>query len=347
MAPTTDPSWRSESPGELIAEDEGYEQIARGILDAVERGPSGVWRMPWHALQGGLPENAFTGRRFRSTNLLTLAAAARRKGFRSNLWAPRTQWEKRHGQLRHGETGTNILVPVFDESGPTKRWDAKTEGVRKRLGRFGGDPEGGVQRRILGFRNEPWFNVHQITGVDVRAAAKPTASETAARLNAVLDAWRRTPTGRRGPALLHGGLQAFWNPATDQIMLPPREAFDDFDGLSGEEFYAATNAHEHVHASGSRNRLNRESLRNYAMKSARAREELVAELGAAFLCGRFGLATALRPDHALYVESWMAGIGDRDRRKAFFWAVAAGERAADYILDQAGYDQPGYDKDHP
>jgi antirestriction protein ArdC len=74
---------------DLIAEDASYEQIARGILEAATEGPAGHWRMPWHALSGGLPENAFTGRRFRSTNLLTLAIAGRRKGYGANLWAPR------------------------------------------------------------------------------------------------------------------------------------------------------------------------------------------------------------------------------------------------------------------
>jgi len=325
------------APSDLIAEEEGYERIARGILDAVERGPGGQWRMPWHAITGGLPENAFSGRRFKGANLLTLATAVKRKRFTANLWAPRAQWEKRRGLIRSGEQGTVILVPVFDEGGPATRWDARSRDMQKRLGAFGGDPEGGEQRRMLGFRQEPWFNIQQVEGIDIRPPAPPTPSEAAVELDGALAAWRNRSTGRRGPALLFGGHQAYWHPGTDQIMSPPPPAYGDHDGLSGLEFYVTTLAHESVHASGSRNRLNRSSLAQYSSKTGRAKEEMVAEMGPAFLCGRFGLGTVLRPDHAIYVDSWLSSIADRNRRKAFFWAVREAEKAADYILAQAGW----------
>jgi antirestriction protein ArdC len=119
-------------------------------------------------------------------------------------------------------------------------------------------------------------------------------------------------------------------------MSPPVHAYGDYDGLSGLEYYVTTNAHEHIHATGSANRLSRSSLRQYASKPGRAREELVAELGAAFLGGRFGLGTVLRPDHAQYVASWLNCLADREQRKAFFWAVREAERAADFILAPAG-----------
>lgn len=341
--PTTE-DWRDDAPAALIAEDEGYEQIAQGILGAVERGPNGVWRMPWHALEGGSPENAFTGRRFKSTNLLTLSIAAKRKGFKSNLWAPRGQWEKRRGLIAHAEEGTVILVPQFAEAGPTTRWDATTTGIEKRLGPLGGDAEGGEQRRMIGFKQEPWFNAAQVDGLDIRPPSPATPSQAADRLLMALGAWRARPTLKRngkiiavgGPVLLHGGHQAFWNPERDQIMSPPPSAYGNYDGLSGLEFYATTLAHEGVHASGSSGRLKRSSLQQYGTKNGRAREEMVAELGAAFLCSRFGLGTALRPDHTIYIQSWMNCIGDRDKRRSFFWAVKEAERAADYILAQAG-----------
>lgn len=328
--------FESADPGEIIATDEGYDLIARNILDAVERGPNGVWRMPCHALQGGLPENAFSGRRFLSTNLLTLAAAARKKGHRAQLWAPRAQWEKKRGAIRPGEVGTEILVPVFAEDGASgKHWNADTPGMEKRLGRFGGDPTGGQDRAMLGFRREPWYNVDQVSGVEIREPCPPSPSQAAEDLLALLAGWRERPTGRRGPALLHGGHQAYWNPATDQVMSPPMQAYGDYDGLSGLEYYATTLTHEHIHSTGSKNRLNRQSLQQYGTKTGRAKEEMVAELGAAFLCGRFGLGTALRPDHALYVDSWLSCLSDRTQRKAFFWAVKEAEKAADFIVAQS------------
>lgn len=336
--------------GPLIAEEDGYDLIAQGILDAVEAGPTGTWRMPWHALKGGLPQNAFSGRPFRGANFLTLATAARTRGFEAGLWAPRAQWEKKRGTVLPGEEGTVILVPVFDEEAPGREWGAGDLTIEKRMGQFGGDPQGGSERRMLGFRSEPWFNAQQIRGLDIRPPSPPSPSAAAERLGAVLAAWRREepPVGRggagdagrstariRGPMLLWGGHQAYWNPQTDQIMSPPAEAFGDYDGLAGVEFYMATLVHEHVHASGSVRRLRRSSLMQYKSKVGRAKEELVAELGSAFLCARYGLRTALRPDHAHYVASWLSAIADRNQRKAFFWACAAAERAVGYILDQA------------
>lgn len=328
--------------GGLVAEDEGYAQIAQGILDGVTRGADGSWRMPWHAIKGGLPENAFSGRKFKGVNLLTLAGASKKRGYGANLWAPREQWESKRGAVKAGETGTVILVPVFDEEGPTTRWDASSKDVQKRMGTFGGDPAGGEQRRMIGFRREPWYNAHQISGLDIRPPTPPSPSEAAVALDGVLAAWRQRATVagtrfRKGPGLLYGGHQAYWNPGTDQIMSPRPQAFGDHDGLSGLEFYMATLAHEHVHATGSKNRLCRSSLARYNTKVGRAKEELVAEMGAAFLCGRFHLSTVLRPDHTQYVQSWLSGLQERTQRKAFFWAVREAERAADYILEQSGH----------
>lgn len=329
--------WRSTATDGLLAEDEGYAQMAQDILDAVQGGlPGGQWRMPWHGIQGGLPENAFSGRRFKANNLMTLLASARRHGFKANLWAPLKQWAGRRGTLKPGQTGTMILVPVFDKGQPPERWSAITVGAARRFGQLGGDPEGGDIRRMLGFRREPWFNIEQICGLEVRPRASVSVSTAARDLAAVLTVWRRDGHPRKGPALRFGGHQAHWSPGTDQICMPEPAAFADYDGLSGEEFFVSTLAHEHIHATGSLNRLNRESLRHYSSAAGRAREEIVAEIGAALLCGRFGLATALRPDHAHYVQSWLSVLSDRNKRKTYFWAVRQAEIACNYIMAAGG-----------
>lgn len=320
--------------GEIVAVDDGYAQIAQDILSGACEGPNGVWRMPWHALEGGLPENAFSGRRFRTSNLLTLSVACKRRGFKANLWAPAEQWERKRGRIRAGETGTVILVPVFDDAAPAKRWQAGSANAPK-SGPLGGDPEGGELRPLIGFTREPWFNVAQIEGLDIRPPAPPLPSQAARALLQLLADWRSTRTGLRGPALVHGGHQAFWNPACDRITSPAEAAYGDYDGLSGLEYYAAVLAHEHVHATGSRNRLKRSSLAGYSRRPERAKEEMVAELGAAFLCGRFGLGTVLRPDHGTYVRGWMENLASRDRRRDFFWAAGEAQKAADFIVAQA------------
>ncbi len=317
---------------DLVAVDDGYDQIAQEILAGAGQGPNGVWRMPWHALEGGLPENAFSGRRFRTSNLLTLSVASKKRGFKASLWAPAEQWERKRGKVRAGETGTVILVPVFDEAAPPARWKPGSSNAPRHGGQLGGDPEGGEVRPLLGFERQPWFNIAQIEGADIRPPAPASPSDAARDLLQLLTNWRTSKTGRRGPALAHGGHQAFWDPAYDRITSPAQAAYGDYDGLSGHEYYAGVMAHEHIHATGSKRRLDRPSLAGYRKKTERAKEEMVAELGAAFLCARFGLGTVLRPDHGTYVRGWMECLALKEQRRVFFWAAGQAQRAADFIL---------------
>ena len=60
-----------------------------------------------------------------------------------------------------------------------------------------------------------------------------------------------------------------------------------------------------------------------------AREELVAELGAAFLCADLGLTLRDREDHAAYIASWLKVL--RDDKRAIFSAAAHAQRACDYL----------------
>jgi antirestriction protein ArdC len=113
------------------------------------------------------------------------------------------------------------------------------------------------------------------------------------------------------------------------------KAFADYQGISGKEFYAGTLMHESVHAAGSAGRLKRDCLERYGIsKPARAEEELVAELGAAFLGAHFGLSTLMRPDHAVYVGSWLGALRDKFKRSTFFRAMNQAEASVKFILEQ-------------
>lgn len=319
-------------PIALCTEDDAYAQIAEDLLDGLEREADGTWRMPWHSVEGGRPANAFSGRLFRGQNVVSLWKAARRLGFGTHMWARREQWEKSRGTIRPGEEGTLILVPIFDEAGPAKRWTPRDKKLARRFGPLGGDPAGGEVRQFLGLRKERWYNAAQVEGVRVARPVTPSPCAAAERMIAALNYWG----ANGGPALEHGGQQAHWRLDVDRITMPIEEAFPDHEGVSGKEYYASTYGHEGVHATGSANRLNRSTLEKYHKdKRVRAREEMVAEIGAAFLCASFGLKTSQRPDHARYVRSWIQVISDKSQRRTYFWAVSQAERACEYILERA------------
>lgn len=124
----------------------------------------------------------------------------------------------------------------------------------------------------------------------------------------------------------HAGNSAFYVPSQDFIQMPPFEAFRD------AQSYYATLAHECTHWTRHESRLDRDLGRKRFADEGYAREELVAELGAAFLCADLGLLLEDRADHAAYIASWLRVL--KDDKRAIFTAAAHAQRAADYLHDQ-------------
>jgi len=128
------------------------------------------------------------------------------------------------------------------------------------------------------------------------------------------------------PEIQYSGSKAFYSSITDRITVPPREIF-----ISPEEFYA-TAIHECCHASGAANRLNRSSIAEAAPfgSAIYSVEELVAEMGAAFLCAEAGISPAVIENQAAYVAGWLKKLGED--RKLLVHAAAQAQRAADFVL---------------
>jgi len=126
-----------------------------------------------------------------------------------------------------------------------------------------------------------------------------------------------------GATVRHGGNSTYYSPGTDTIQLPPFEAFRD------KESYYATGLHELTHWTKHEKRLNRDFGRKRFGDDGYAREELVAELGAAFLCADLGITPEIRDDHAAYLGHWLSIL--KEDKRAIFSAAAHAQRAADYL----------------
>ena len=128
------------------------------------------------------------------------------------------------------------------------------------------------------------------------------------------------------PEIQYAGSNAFYSPITDRITLPPRDLF-----TTAEEFYA-TALHETVHSSGSQKRLARDSIVEAAPFGSPmySLEELIAEMGAAFLCAEAGISPAVIENQAAYIQGWLKKL--RDDRRLVVQAAAQAQHAADYIL---------------
>jgi len=130
------------------------------------------------------------------------------------------------------------------------------------------------------------------------------------------------------PEIQYAGSKAFYSTTTDRITLPPRELF-----ISAEEF-SATKIHECVHSTGSRKRLNRESIAEAAPfgSATYVAEELVAETGAAFLCAEAGISPAVVENQAAYIQGWLGKL--RGDKRLIVMAAAQAQKAADFILNR-------------
>jgi len=333
--------WKRDAPDQLVTEDEAFGEVAQNLLDVIERDEAGNWHMPWTGV-AAFPTNCFSGRRFRSSNVPILWAAAAKGKFTCHLWAPAPQWKSKGGAVKLEAKGAVILVPQFAEDGPVARWGRNTPDIAKKLGPIGADAEGGESRPFLGFKRERWFNAEEVDGIDIRPPEPPAPLEAARVMEAALRFWN--PTHNNGPALANGGMRACWVPDRDRITMPPRAAFLSRGEVAGVAYYVQCLGHEMIHATGSKGRLKRDNKGAFG-SSKYAREELVAEIGTAFLCAHFGLPKQLLEHSATYVKSWREVLGGKspdgarvgaNQRKAFFWAVKQAEIAARFLLAKCG-----------
>lgn len=306
-----------------------HEAITQKIVTAIEAG-AGTFEMPWHrpGVAFTLPKNALTEKAYRGSNVLSLWIDADAKKFEHQVWATFKQWLKLEAPVRKGEKGS--LIVKYGEWTPK---DIDAGGARSDAADAPGDDE--EQAKRLYAKAAYVFNIDQVdispeTRAQLLPAEKPRPDLTT-RLDAV-DAF----IARLGVEIREGGQRAFYrhrglNGDGDFIQMPPRTLFAGTATSTPTESYYSTLLHEEIHASGAEHRLNRKFGERFG-DNAYAFEELVAELGSAFLCAHLEVTNTPRPDHAQYIAGWLAALkGDT---KAIFTAASLATRAVDYLFDK-------------
>lgn len=297
-----------------------YQAITDKIVAMIEAGADREdWRMPWHSKAGEpgltLPRNPISGTRYRGINVPILWAAAEGKGYSSQQWATYKQWAEAGAQVRKGERSELIFF-----------WKqiAAAEGAGEDTG------EGEGERRRLRFVARAYhvFAREQVDGYMPKPGKPGEPSKFDEGAADSLDETARIAAAEEffaavGAEVRHGGNRAFYVPSADFIQMPEFGQFDDAGA------YYATLGHEHVHWTGAKARCDREFGRRFG-DEAYAFEELVAELGAAFLCAALGLANEPRRDHARYLASWLRVL--KSDARAIFTAGGKSQAAVDWLL---------------
>ena len=281
-----------------------YERITNQIVAELEKGVR-PWFKPWNAehsagritrpLRGnGIP--------YRGINVVMLWSEAMEKGYAAPIWMTFKQAIELKACVRKGEKGS--LVVYADKITRTET-DTAT-----------GEENEFAIRFMKGYTV---FNVEQIDGLPEHFYGKPEPrTDAVPRIERVESFFSAT-----GANVVHGGSRACYIPSTDNIHMPCIDFFRD------TESYYATLAHETTHWTRHTSRLNREFGRKRFGDEGYAMEELVAELGSAFLSADLDLTPEVRGDHASYVASWLKVL--KNDKRAIFTAASHAQRAVDFL----------------
>lgn len=281
-----------------------YTRITDKIIADLEKGVR-PWMKPWsadHAAGRITRPLRHNGIPYRGINVVMLWSASVVKGYACPLWLTFKQAIELGGHVRKGEAGELVVY-----ANSITRTEAKDDGTEE-------------EREIPFLKGYTVFNAEQCVGLPAQYSTKvstPTLTE-AQRIERADAFFAAT-----GADIRNGGTRAYYAQGADYVQMPPFETFRD------AQSHAATLAHELTHWTKHDKRLARDMGRVKWGDAGYAREELVAELGAAFLCADLGITPEVREDHAAYIASWLEVLkGDK---RFVFSAASQAQRAADYL----------------
>jgi len=278
-----------------------YSEITDKIIAQIEAGIL-PWVQPWAGSSAlSLPKNASTAKSYSGVNILLLWDALFTRGYDRNQWLTFKQAIAIGGAVRKGEKGTTAVYA--DSFVPKKEQEAASQGD--------GEP-----RRVAFLKRFTLFNIAQCDGLPAELFAPIAAvSET----NPIPAA--ETLLASSGATIQRGGERAYYNTVEDFIRIPEQSSF--FEPIN---FYR-TALHELTHWAGHKSRLARDFSGRFG-NEAYAREELVAELGSAFLCASLGIVPTVR--HADYIGNWLTILKNDSR--AIVSAASHASKASDFLL---------------
>jgi antirestriction protein ArdC len=278
-----------------------YTRVTAKIIADLEQGVR-PWQKPWNSKHTAgritRPLRA-NGEPYRGVNVLLLWSEALDKSYSASTWLTYKQAASVGAQVRKGEHGSFVVYA-------DKITKAET------------DDQGQESERHIPFmKSYTVFNVEQIDGLPAHYYAQSQPLQPVERIEHAETFFAAT-----GIAVRHGGNRAFYSPSRDIVQMPPRESFVN------AEAYCATLSHELTHSTAHPSRLARELGKRFG-DQAYAAEELIAEMGSAFLCADLGITPEVREDHAAYLAHWLQVL--KADKRAIFTAASQAQRAADFL----------------
>jgi len=279
-----------------------YGYITDRIMEELERGCV-PWHKPWKTSTDGVrvPTSFVSRKQYRGVNTFLLALARFKAGYDSNYWLTFKQIEALGGSIKGQRSEMVVFWKLLEKPAAKPTAENDTDYIPM-------------------LRYYRVFNLDQVSGI-----AKPTIGELPV-FEPISEAEAISTKYQTQVKVTHGGTRAYYQPSTDSINMPERQTFD------GAAEYYSTLFHEFAHSTGHESRLNRSGITetHYFGDEIYSKEELVAEMGAAMLCGVVGIENKTIKNSASYIQSWLSKL--RDDKKLVVHAAAAAQKAADFIL---------------
>lgn len=279
-----------------------YEIVTQKIIDSLE---SGVlpWRKPWRNV-GGVPIKLSNMKPYRGINVWILLVTSHLNGYESPYWGTYNQLQARGAQVRKGEKGTQVVL--------YKRVTYKKKNDQ-------GEEE---ENPYMLLRYFTVFNADQCDGEVSGIPEDANAGNPFTPLEQCEAVVKGMP---QRPEIRHGGNVAGYQTKADYVTMPKPEQFE-----SAERYYA-TLFHELGHSTGHEDRLARDDMHEYSMQAeSYSKEELIAEMTSAFLCGTTGIEAETLDASAAYIEGWLKRL--TNDRKMVVNAAKDAAKASDFIL---------------
>jgi len=286
-----------------------YEIITNRILEKLKLGVV-PWKCPWKVSR---PKNLVTHREYRGVNVLLLAGTS----YSSPNWATFKQIKAAGGSVNKGEKATPVVY--WNWIAPNKNTNSKSTQNQK-----GDNSDTALKQNMVPFlKYYNVFNIEQTSGIEVQEDQEPKV------LCPIDDCERLAGSMANPPSIaFDGGNKAFYRPSTDSVHLPVLSKF------GSAEVYYSTLFHEIVHSTGHQKRLDRTGVKNISRfgSDQYSKEELVAEIGSAFLCGHAGIENSTIDNSAAYIDGWLKALDDD--KKLVVVAAAQAQRAVDYVCSE-------------